>query len=67
MKFSTERAISPMSVGSSLNIGYFILEGCVVFSTSSGKPYRKILPGMHFGEISILKDVRGLLGIGIQD
>ena len=30
----------------------------MVFSTRSGKPYRKILPGMHFGEIAILKDVR---------
>ncbi len=38
-------------------VGYFIMTGMVVFSTCCGKPYRKFMKGMHFGETSIIQNV----------
>lgn len=30
----------------------------MVFATAEGKPFRKIVNGAHFGELSILLDIR---------
>lgn len=56
-KSFTERETSLTNVSGFETLGYFLLKGQVAFSTPEGVPFRKLMQGMTFGDISLLAKV----------